>query len=231
MMNLFTEMEAAFARMTERHEDFLAQHGARAWARHTSVAGYRMVNGVVETYPVEPYSYDSRRLCGCHPIVDHDDGTFDFAEEGRNAIIVPAGTTSPIDGGWEDIFDLVAFRLDQPDLWWLRAGETLLGESHLRDRFEDRRPARLVETPLDWLRAGGEAACVLDWARFDPRSAFAGLAAVECATHALGRRLKRRIADLSRPRFDVTVPIAPPPSRPTPPVLRRPSERGHAHAT
>lgn len=215
MADLFAEMCAAFVRMTERHEDFLAQHGVRVWARHTSAAGYRMMNGVLETYPVEPYSFDARRLCGSHPIAARDDGTFELADDGRNAIIVPAGAHSPIDGGWEDIFDLVAFYLDQPGRWWVRAGEALLGENHLRDRFEDRRPARLVETPLDYLKAAGDAVCVLDWDHADPREAFAGLAVVECATHDLGRRLKRRIADLSRPRFEIAAP---------------PAERNHHHA-
>ncbi len=62
------------------------------------------------------------------------------------------------------IMDLLALRLDQPETWWWRIGESglVLGSDNLDLAHVEGRPISLHRTPLDWLRAGCRGACLLD---------------------------------------------------------------------
>lgn len=78
---------------------------------------------------------------------------------GVDAVIMPVmeeGTT----------IDLIAWRSLRPDFWLRRNGQgwalgiDLIQEPHLWDGFKE---ITLHATPLDWLRAGGQGAVILDW--------------------------------------------------------------------
>jgi hypothetical protein len=60
--------------------------------------------------------------------------------------------------------DIVAWRSMRPDRWGLRLGiGWALGSDNISRSFDRREPLRLSSTPLEWLRQGGDGACVLDW--------------------------------------------------------------------
>lgn len=84
----------------------------------------------------------------------------------------------------DPLADLLAFRLDEPERWWLRRGRVglVLGLDQLAEAFETRSSINIHATPLDWLRASCVGVCPLDLAedfqdaaRF--RARMAGLAA------------------------------------------------------
>lgn len=207
-VDLLAEFADAYSRITDRQMDHLAA---------TRVPVHGVWSGLVGARVVET---EGRALLGVGPI--HETaatgaeagavGAWEPAETGRHAIIVPVGATY---GGqwWEEIHDLVAFRLAEPGRWWLRTGEVLLGAEHVDAATGRRGAITLVATPLDWLRLRGEAACVLDWTSADPRILFAGAERIECCTTAadgrltdapeLAATLRRRVAALTRPGFTV----------------------------
>ncbi len=62
--------------------------------------------------------------------------------------------------------DLVAFKLEEPSLWWLRIGapHLVLGKDQFVEAMEKRTTVRICPTPLAWLQSGCEGACPLDLA-------------------------------------------------------------------
>ncbi len=60
--------------------------------------------------------------------------------------------------------DLLALRLDQPETWWRRVGETglILGEDHYLDAIETGAQITVFDSPLAWLRGNCAGACILD---------------------------------------------------------------------
>ena len=62
--------------------------------------------------------------------------------------------------------DLLAFRLDEPDRWYLRRGKwnLVLGKDQFIDAMAEGRACVLHPTPLDWLRAECAGTCPLDLA-------------------------------------------------------------------
>ena len=98
------------------------------------------------------------------------DGHFEFAEDGRPAIIVPSYDTIPgnLDANperhVEHLVDLVAVDVDHPDRFWRRRGEALvLGNAFLEIAGEEGEPVTVFRNPLSWLRSGGAGVVVLDW--------------------------------------------------------------------
>ncbi len=79
-------------------------------------------------------------------------------DDGLEAVIVPV-----FDGGV--VVDLVAFQPAQPELWWVRRGETPFLGSDALERLWLNEPLRLHRDPLGWLRGGAQpnAAVVLSW--------------------------------------------------------------------
>ncbi len=148
--------------------------------------------------------YGGPMLCGAAPVSTSTDGLFEPAEEGRAAVIVPVGQRFTPWCGWEFMDDLCAFYLDQPSRWWLRCGtEAVLGLEALEDAYGRKAAPLLVGTPLDWLKAGGDAVCIVNWGAVDPRGLFVGFPVVNCTTPALERRLLQRIEELARPPFEI----------------------------
>ncbi len=95
---------------------------------------------------------------------------FEFTEDGRSAIIIPAYNTIPgnLDANAEryvaELVDLVAVDVDQPDHFWRRRREALvLGAAYLEIARQEGEPVPVFKTPLSWLRSGGAGVVVLDW--------------------------------------------------------------------
>lgn len=98
---------------------------------------------------------------GLATIVDVGEGLFAPSPDGRRSMVVPVYENG-------QLLDLVAFSTSTPDDWLLRTGAGLaLG---LIDGFEPHTwgaSVHLHKTPMDWLRAGGDGLCIVDWSAPD----------------------------------------------------------------
>lgn len=106
----------------------------------------------------------------------------------------------------ETIIDLVAWRPDRPRRWWLRTGAgmgVVLGhQHHVTAQWEDT-ALLLHETPADWLAAGGEGACILDWRPESVRAALSFLTEFTVPSIELGERLDTALTGEKRHRIKV----------------------------
>ena len=98
------------------------------------------------------------------------DGMFEFAEDGRPAVIIPAYDVIPgmLDADpelhVEELRDLIAVDLDHPDRFWRRRGDALvLGNAYLEIAGETCAPVPVFRNPLTWLKSGGAGIAILDW--------------------------------------------------------------------
>ncbi len=98
------------------------------------------------------------------------DGRFEFTDNGRPAIIVPAYDCIPgmlnanPERHVEHLVDLVAVDVDHPDRFWRRRGEAVvLGNAYLEIAGETRAPVPVFSTPISWFRSGGAGIVILDW--------------------------------------------------------------------
>ena len=121
---------------------------------------------------------------GIATIEPRPDGTFVFGPG-------PAHILQPVTYQGQ-VVDLVAWRSMTPDRWLTRMGSAwCLGEDHLyanSDSLTDPHRPTAVATPLDWLRAAGEAFCILDWDAQDVRGLVV-FDAIRCANRILERTL------------------------------------------
>lgn len=114
-------------------------------------------------------------------------------ENGRPCYICPVGRH--VDGVWETIDDLVAWTPSQPDRWYLRTGNGVMLNPDEPERCRiHHEPIELHETPLDWLRAAGRGAVVLDWSA-NLRLLLGSLSDVVCSTPDLARRISNSLKD------------------------------------
>ncbi len=114
--------------------------------------------------------YIGAGMPGLAPIRPIRGGRFEFTEDGRAAVIIPAYDTIPglLDASAErhveHLVDLVAVDLDRPERHWRRRGEALvLGAAYLDIAAHEGEPVPVFKTPLSWLRSGGAGVVVLDW--------------------------------------------------------------------
>ncbi len=98
------------------------------------------------------------------------DGRFEFVEDGQPAIIVPCYDRLPFildanpERHVEQIVDLVAVHVDEPDRFWRRRGDALiLGAAYLDIAAQEGEPIPVFRNPLTWLRSGGGGVVALDW--------------------------------------------------------------------
>lgn len=111
---------------------------------------------------------------------------------GVQALIMPV-----VDEG--SIIDAIAWRSLRPDAWLWRNGNGwalgigLIQEPPLWDGFKE---ITLHATPLDWLRAGGEGAVVLDWSAITHIRKLAMFDTIKCDHPTVQKRLS---AILSQP--------------------------------
>jgi hypothetical protein len=104
-----------------------------------------------------------------------------------------------------DIIDCVAWAKGTVEPWWCWRGIAgFLGEAELRLSWWERRPARMVETPSDFLACHGEAFCVLDWSA-DIDLIIGDAPSVSCSTERLRAKLIRTLMEQALPKFPITL--------------------------
>lgn len=117
------------------------------------------------------------------------DGLFQLDEGGNRALVVPV-----YEG--DELVDLVAFFTSTPEQWSLRLGVGwALGLEESLERYRWGDPLPIHKTPLEWLRAGGDGLCVVDWSSPEVKT-LADFASLIVGDEALERRI---IAALSTP--------------------------------
>ncbi len=121
-------------------------------------------------HDLRPGVWSDAGLPGLANIRPKRDDRFEFAEDGRPAIIIPAYDTIPgiihtnPARHVEHLTDLIAVDLDHPDRFWRRRGEALiLGNAYLEIAGETCAPVPVYRNPMTWLRAAGAGVVVLDW--------------------------------------------------------------------
>ncbi len=107
---------------------------------------------------------------GMAPVRQTRGDRFEFAKDGRPAVIVPAYDTIPGNlnanpaAHVEHLVDLVAVDLDHPDRHWRRRGEAVvLGNAFLEIAGQEGEPVPMFKNPISWLRSGGAGIAILDW--------------------------------------------------------------------
>lgn len=100
--------------------------------------------------------------------------------------------------GWAGIHDLVQIDLSDPETWQPLYGACpVLGLEQIDHAVIYDHPLVLHRHPVDWLRARGAGACVVDWT-CDPRLWVGQAPAITCATPGLARQLHRRMEECAR---------------------------------
>lgn len=139
---------------------------------------------------LEPFAY----------IAASADGTWEPAtdEDGTQACLLAV---------WSDdgqLIDTVAWQFGQPSRWWLRwKNVAYIGEDYIeRIITTNAKSVRFVATPRDWLHDAGEAVCVVDWSR-PILPLLDQLPGVVCATPALEKRLREKIAAETQSRVRI----------------------------
>lgn len=134
------------------------------------------------------------RLCGWLPalgIVDAMPGKSGLYEPGAG----PCHVVTPVVSNG-DIADLCAWRPLDPARWWMRTGSGwALGADSLDAHGGWSSTLDLFATPAEWLAAGGDGVCILDWSAPELRQ-LAEWPSIICSNAALARALRDA---LSRP--------------------------------
>ncbi len=124
-------------------------------------------------------------------------GTFEHLAEAEPGAI-NADFLHVIEG--DDLIDTVAWERSKPGVWWLRHDLiTHVGGDELAAAWWDERPARMLETPAAYVDARGGGFCIVDWSA-DINAVVGRVAAVECATPALYKRLRETLIQQAMPR-------------------------------
>ncbi len=133
--------------------------------------------------------------------IETNGSLFDFSAKGMLAehLVVRDRFGDPI--------DICAWDMLNPKNWWLQRGDAvLLGEKDVAWADDFKLPLILFACPYQFVRSHTEKmarAVVLDWTRFDPKRAFAGVPKIICASDQVRRSLNNRLAVLAKPDFDV----------------------------
>lgn len=97
-----------------------------------------------------------------------------------------------------ELVDLSAFRSADPTTWLLRTGfGWALGLEHGLERLTWGDPVTLYVSPLDWLRAGADGLCVLDWDAPELRY-LSKIPSIVCASTELAACLEAALSQPSR---------------------------------
>ncbi len=104
-------------------------------------------------------------------------GLYQPDPEGVSSVIMPVVTPEYHDGVFGEaiilrpIVDLIAFQTNAPARWLWRTGNAWALGSHLL-AGPTGEPTHIVATPLEWMNAGGDAVCLLDWSDQSPAWAY-----------------------------------------------------------
>ncbi len=105
-----------------------------------------------------------------------------------------------------EIIDCVAWKKGTRSPWWMWHGIAAhVGEHELRTAYWQDRPARLLETPQDFLACHGAGFCILDWTA-DVDAIIGAAPAVSCSTDDLAAKLQRVLTEQAKPRFPIIWP-------------------------
>lgn len=145
---LYDEMQVAACNIRQPHLDRLRVLGCTHAAMARAARDYPAF-GVMKVQPISG-------------------GLYEPCEAGHLALILPVccpshhvGLVTPTITLWP-VLDLIAFRADNPANWLWRTGHGWALGADTLENWQGQ-PVPVVATPLDWLRAGGDAVCVLDW--------------------------------------------------------------------
>lgn len=202
-----TEIDAVFAMSDEEIERRITAAAAHARA---------------------PSSYDrpfSARveLCACRRLFEWADGSLPEATKpgfGLRALCLPVRDRDGV------IVDTVAWNPADPYEWWVRedAGRWLGLDHAAREMWslDDRRGIDLLETPSQWVKAGGRGLVVLDWqlgeADLDMLDSFHQL---RFASRELGQKFLEARRAVLKPQWEMVV--VPPGASP---AIRVPAHAG-----
>jgi hypothetical protein len=135
---------------------------------------------------------------GVEEIVTADDGLYQPLAGGHLAYIVPV---IPLKAAWEeadgddDLGDLVAWHLKEPQRWWRRCGLLSIlnpGAIAIAERFG--KALHIRRSPLSWLQHNSSGCVILD-RHADLRLAFGGVADVVAEDLELGEEIERRLRE------------------------------------
>ncbi|MEA1649204.1 hypothetical protein UAJ10_09255 [Nitrospirillum sp. BR 11164] len=123
-------------------------------------------------------------------------------------LVVPAGWADWEEDapGWAEIRDMVQIDPEKPETWQPVYGTCpVLGLEQVEHAVVYGHALQLHRHPLDWIRARGSGACIIDWS-CDPRRWIGQAPAITCATPGLARQLQNRMEECARwhrPRITV----------------------------
>lgn len=124
-----------------------------------------------------------------------DGGLWEPDDDGVPVVVLPARSPSGFDGAAGILYDLAAFRPDDPKTILRRRGDAVwLGEDELELCAFWHLPPTLRADPMDWLRAGAKGIVSLDWKEASER--LLDFSGIECADEALAGRVRRTLSDL-----------------------------------
>lgn len=128
------------------------------------------------------------------------DDTYQHCEGGFPAMQIP------VDDRFGEPYDIVAYAVDDPTVWWTRRGlATVLGEHALFVAEWRSEAVRLYATPRDWLFSRDpKAVCIIDWSS-NLRRALGATPEVICQTTPLKAELERRLYQQVSPAFAISV--------------------------
>ena len=113
--------------------------------------------------------WDNTGAPGVGSIRPLQDGSFEFAENGRSVAVLPVYDSetpawAPLEHRFDGLLDLLAFDPTRPDCWWLRRGQALLlGSIYVDLAIEAGCALPVYANPMSWLRANAEGVVILDW--------------------------------------------------------------------
>ena len=130
--------------------------------------------------------------------VETDSSYWQPVPTGKPAIVVPCSYGIDF-GDLDSMIDLIAWTPAKPDCWYWRTGFAgALGEAEIERAWLTEKPLLLHATPQDWVRAGGEGACILNW-RCPPMT-IRNVETFDCPNGRYAARLERLLAEPTRRR-------------------------------
>ncbi len=155
------------------------------------------MNAPVQAPEVSVFDNEASKI---DPKIQVSGSTYQHCPDGSRAFQVP------VEDRFGVAYDIVAWPVDDPNVWWTRRGlATVLGEHALFVAEWRGAAVRLYATPRDWLFSRDPmAVCIVDWSS-NLRQALGAAPEVICQTAPLKSELERRLYQQVRPAFAISV--------------------------